>query len=166
MDECHIHQHGSRITAWYPAEVKDPIIVHAPGREKVGIIGAVRASDGKLVAMEENKFNAETVQSFLDILIGHRTEGKVMMVIIDNARFHHAKLLDGWLEKNVDNFKLLFLPPYSPELNHIERVWKLLRRQCTHNVYFETLDQLKKTLLAKLKEWANPNSALASLCAV
>ena len=119
--------------------------------------------DGKLVAMGENKFNAQTVQSFLDILIGHPTEGKIMMVTIDNARFHHAKLLDGWLEKNADNFKLLFLPPGSTELNHMERVRKLLRRQCTHNVYFETVKQLKETLLAKLAEWANPNLASASL---
>jgi transposase len=42
-------------------------------------------------------------------------------------------------------FRLDFLPPYSPDLNPIERVWKLTRRLCLHNVYFPKLDQVRET---------------------
>jgi len=53
--------------------------------------------------------------------------------ILDNSRYHHAILLKPWLEKHQEEIQLDFLPPYSPKLNPIERVWKLTRRLCTHN---------------------------------
>jgi len=127
MDECHFQQHGSRLAAWFPKDEKDPIVRHAPTRKKVGIIGAVKADDGTLVACEEDKFNAQTIEAFFSELVKHREFGKTMVVVLDNARFHHAKALYSWLEKHSENFSLGFLPPYSPELNHIERVWKLLK---------------------------------------
>ncbi|MBU6398991.1 MAG: transposase, partial [Verrucomicrobia bacterium] len=49
-----------------------------------------------------------------------------------NAAYHHATGLNGWLNANRDILELLYLPPYSPDLNPIERVWKLLRELCTH----------------------------------
>ena len=89
-----------------------------------------------------------------------------MVIVLDNARFHHAKALSGWLEKHALSFQLDFLPPYSPELNHIERVWKFLRKLCTHNQYFEKLDDLRKAVFNKIVEWASKNEDLARLCAV
>ena len=166
MDECHFQQHGSRLTAWFHKDEKDPILRHASTRKKVGIIGAVKANDGTLVACEEDKFNAQTIEAFFTELVAHREAGKTMVVILDNARFHHAKALSGWLEKHSETFRLDFLPPYSPELNHIERVWKFLRRHCTHNQYFENLDNLRQAVFAKIIEWASPNEDLAQLCAI
>ncbi len=166
MDECHFQQHGSRLAAWFPLEEKDPVVLHAPVRSKVGIIGAVRVSDGTLVSCQEDKFNAQAIEAFFTELIKHRDDGKIMVVILDNARFHHAKALFGWLDKHSLCFRLDFLPPYSPELNHIERVWKLIRRLCTHNQYFEQLDDLRQAVLTKLYEWASPNKVLRSICAI
>lgn len=166
MDECHFQQHGSRLAAWFPKDEKDPIVRHAPTRKKVGIIGAVKADDGTLVACEEDKFNAQTIEAFFSELVKHREFGKTMVVVLDNARFHHAKALCSWLEKHSENFRLGFLPPYSPELNHIERVWKLLRRLCTHNQYFEQLEDLRQAVFSKIIEWASPNENLAQLCAI
>lgn len=166
MDECHFQQHGSRLAAWFPKDEKDPIVRHAPTRKKVGIIGAVKADDGTLVACEEDKFNAQTIEAFFSELVKHREFGKTMVVVLDNARFHHAKALSVWLEKHSENFRLGFLPPYSPELNHIERVWKLLRRLCTHNQYFEQLEDLRQAVFSKIIEWASPNENLAQLCAI
>ena len=95
---------------------KDPIVRHAPTRKKVGIIGAVRANDGTLVAREEEKFNAQLTEAFFNELIRYRSGEKTMVVILDNARYHHAKALSPWKEQHYENFKLEFLPAYSPEL--------------------------------------------------
>ena len=65
MDECHFQQHGSRLAAWFPPEEKDPVLKHAPVRNKVGIVGAVRVNDGTMVACEQDKFNAQTIEVFL-----------------------------------------------------------------------------------------------------
>lgn len=167
MDECHFQQHGSRLASWFPKDNKDPILKHEPTRKKVGIIGAVNARNGKLFAScEEGKFNAQTIGLFLEELIKCREIGKTMVVVLDNARFHHAKALSGWLKEHSDYFRLEFLPPYSPELNHIERVWKLLRRLCTHNQYFAHLEELRLAVFAKIIEWASPNDVLKNLCAI
>jgi transposase len=166
MDECHFQQHGSRLAAWFHLDEKDPIVRHAPTREKLGIIGAVRAGNGKLVAREEEKFNAQTVEAFFSELFQHRDNDKLMVVVLDNAKFHHAKALSEWLEKHSAEFCLEFLPPYSPELNHVERVWKLIRRLCTHNQYFEHLTELRKAVFTKISEWVSPNDTLAQLCAI
>jgi transposase len=58
----------------------------------------------------------------------------------------------------------LFLPPYSPDFNPIERVWKLTRRLCTHNQYFSSLQDLAKALANQFLAWSKPNLTLTSLC--
>jgi hypothetical protein len=82
MDECHFQQHGSRLAAWFPKDEKDPIVRHAPTRKKVGIIGAVKADNGTLVACEEDKFNAQTIEAFFSELVKHREFGKTMVVVL------------------------------------------------------------------------------------
>lgn len=76
-------------------------------------------------------------------------------MVLDNARWHHAAALDPLLAEFRKFFRLDFLPPYSPELNPIERVWKLTRRLCTHNQHFELLDDLIATVNEQLDLWKN-----------
>jgi len=59
----------------------------------------------------------------------------------------------------------IFLPPYSPELNPIERVWRITRRQITHNRYFESVEDLEIALTSHFAKWEQPNNALNVLCA-
>ena len=61
---------------------------------------------------------------------------------------------------------MLFLPPYSPDLNPIERVWKLTRRMATHNRYFENLNQVVDAVEAVFSSWKKPNTILKKLCAI
>ena len=89
-----------------------------------------------------------------------------MFIVVDNARWHHAKALAPWLKRNRKVLRLDFLPPYSPELNHIERVWKLTRRLCTHNRYFEVLEELVATVDDQFGPWTKPNDTLRRLCAI
>jgi transposase len=52
----------------------------------------------------------------------------------------------------------IFLPPYSPELNPIERVWRITRRQVTHNGYFESLEDRRAALVSHFEKWQKPNT--------
>jgi transposase len=165
-DECHFQQHGSRCRMWVPPEDVDPVVFHAPTRKSIGVFGAVRADDGLFVASSAGRFDAETFQEFMASLFRHRRRDRKMVVVLDNVRWHHARLLHPWLRKHQSQLKLDFLPAYSPELNHVERVWKLTRRLCTHNYYFETLDELVETVFERLDEWSKPNESLCKLCAV
>ena len=62
----------------------------------------------------------------------------VIHVILDNARYHHAKILRPWLESSERRVKLHFLPPYAPHLNPIERLWAVMHLWVTHNQYYAT----------------------------
>jgi len=165
-DECHFQQHGSRCTMWVPPEDIDPVVLHAPARKNVGVFGAVSVEDGRLVVRREKQFNAQTFLSFLQQLLQHRRSMRKMLVVLDNARWHHAKLVRPWLEENKQLIKLDFLPPYSPDLNHIERVWKLARQICTHNRYFPAVEDLAETVFTQFNRWSEANQTLAKLCAI
>jgi len=127
----------SRWRMWIPPEVVDPVLWHHPTRKSVGYFGAVRLRDGKLVYQrEEGKFNKETYFRFLQHLRRCASHsGGHAVVIVDNASYHHARLHKTWRELHSADFQLYYLRPYSPELNPIERVWKLTRRKCLNNQY-------------------------------
>ena len=129
MDEVHFQQYGSRCRMWIPPDLTDPVLRHYPGRKSVGYFGAVRLDDGRFVyRRESNGFNAQTCLDFLKQLerTSVRRRNRVV-VIADNARYHHVKLHRDWRQARAKRFALDFLPPYSPDLNPIERVWKLVR---------------------------------------
>ncbi len=168
MDEVHFQQHGSRCRMWVPPEIRDPVCHHAPTRKSISYFGAVRIGDGKLVTSKpEGRFDAATCWRFLRKLRrAARRRGRKVVVIIDNAKYHHANLHLDWRKAQRPDFVLLFLPPYSPQLNPIERVWKLLRRLWLHNRYFPTLAELVEIVDAQFAAWARPNTVLRRLCSI
>jgi transposase len=167
-DEVHFQQHGSRCRMWVPPEIKDPVLLHAPTRKSVGYFGAVRLRDGRFVFRQErDKFNGATFFVFLREL--RRTSirsGRRVVVIADNARYHHCALHKLWREQQAPGFVMDFLPPYSPELNPIERVWKLTRRLCLHNRYFTKLEEVVVAVEAEFGNWAKRTETLRRLCAI
>ena len=75
--------------------------------------------------------NGETFREFLKIFREASTEsGRRVLAISDNAQSHRSKLHLDWREQQAPHFGLDFLPPYSPELNPIERVWKANAADC------------------------------------
>jgi transposase len=151
---------------WVAPEIKDPILRHAPTRKSVACFGAVSLDSGQFVRMMCPIFNAATFQTFLKRLLRLHKPGRRMIVVLDNARYHHAKLLADFLHRNVRQLRLLFLPPYSPQLAPIERVWKLTRRLATHNRYFATLAEVVKAVSCCFNHWRKPNKVLYRLCCI
>ena len=153
---------------WVPPEEKDPVVLHAPTRKSVGYFGAVRLRDGKFVYQrEDHRFNAESYWSFLKILRQRSARsGREAVIISDNARYHHGVLHKAWRQKAEPNFRLHFLPPYSPDLNPVERVWKLTRRLCIHNEYFANVDDVALRVESQFTKWENPNKMLKQLCSI
>lgn len=166
IDECHFQQHGTRCRMWVPPEESDPVVVHAPTRKSIALFGGVGVTDGRFAYHLEKTFNAASFKIFLKMLLRRRRKGKKLVLILDNAKYHHARDLKPWLNEHKSLLELLFLPPYSPDLNPIERVWKLTRRLCTHNQYFPILDDLLNAVTPKFLEWKRPNETLRKLCAI
>jgi hypothetical protein len=84
---------------WVPPEVKDPVLMHAPIRKSVACFGALSLNTGKVVRAMCEKFDAVTFENFLKKLLRYRSRGKRMVVVLDNARHHHAILVKPLLRK-------------------------------------------------------------------
>jgi DDE superfamily endonuclease len=153
---------------WVPPEDADPVVLHHPTRKSVGYFGAVRIRDGKFVyARESDRFNG---QSFWDFMQGLRErsgqEGNRVVVMSDNAKYHQAKMHKAWREEQAPDFALDYLPPYSPDLNPVERVWKLTRRLCLHDQYFPTLNDVMTAVEREFVGWEQGSEVLRKLCAL
>ena len=153
---------------WVPPEVTDPVCRHAPTRKSNSYFGAVRLRDSKLCTSHpEGSFDARTCWDYLrkQRNVASRS-GRRVVVIIDNAKYHHANLHREWRLAQEPGFLLFFLPPYSPELNPVERVSKLLRRLWLHNRFFGWLAELTTIVDAQFTVWNQPNPVLTRLCAI
>jgi transposase len=151
---------------WVAPENRDPVVLHAPTRKSVACFGAVNLSTGRLVTWFCSVFNGETFEAFVRQLLRHRRRGKRMVVVLDNAAYHHSSLLRPLLHKYRRVLSFLFLPPYSPQLSTIERVWKLTRRLATHNRYFATLPAVLEAVTECFQRWQRPNDVLRRLCCI
>ena len=122
MDEVRFQQHGSRCRMWILPETADPILLHNPTRRSVGYFGAVRLRDGKLAYKREvDRFNAETCFDFVHHLWKTSSRsGRRVVVISDNARYHHATLHKEWRNAAEPWFRFEYLPPYSPYRARVE----------------------------------------------
>jgi len=168
VDEVHFQQYGSRCRMWIAPEDADPVLPHHPTRKSVGYFGAVRLRDGRFLRRQESgKFNAETFWQFLlQLFEQSHSAGKRVILIVDNARYHHAKLHRDWRQACDDNFHLNYLPPYSPDLNPIERVWKLTRKLCIHDQYFGHLSEVVQAVETQFEQWTDGHETLRKLCAI
>jgi transposase len=151
---------------WIPPEEKDPVVFQEPTRFHISVFGAVNIGSGCLLHQLSDIFNAVTFLDFLKEILSFRTGQRVIHLILDNSRYHHAKLLEPWLDEHKDKIVLDFLPPYSPQLNPIERVWKKTRHDATHNRYFPTLLDLVQAIKFLFTRWSLPNDTLTQLCTI
>ena len=103
------------------------------------------------------------VRDLSEDALRHRSRDTRMVLVLDNARYHHAVLLKPLLRKYRAVLTLLFLPPYSPQLAPIERVWKLARRLATHNRFFATLDDVLTAVSTCFDRWRNTQLSTAEI---
>lgn len=147
-------------------EIKSPT-----DRHKMSVFGAM-GENGQFIFQPSAVFNAETFRQFLQKVIAqaiveNTKDGrkKKILLVLDNARYHHAKIIQPWLEEMKDILELCFLPPYSPDINAIEMMWKKTRRAVTHNRFFESIDNLMYDLNRYWKQFEFDNEELKLLTA-
>jgi transposase len=77
---------------------------------------------------------------------------RLIHLFVDNARYHHAKLVQAWLARPGCRIKLHFIPAYCPHLDPIERLWGLMHKHVTHNRCHPTFADFKAAILTFLRE--------------
>ena len=128
-------------------------------------MGSYNFETGQMTVTFHQKGNYQSFKKHLKkVLYTYRAPSKIIMVV-DNVRFHHAKLLKKWLSKH-PKLELVYLPPYSPELNPIERAWWYMRKKITHNRYVLSLEQRIKIFWKMFSHFQKPNKELLTVCEI
>ncbi len=148
---------------WFP-KGKQRIIPTYGKHRGVKLLGILNYETGHIFCKEEESYDARVFQNFLkEVLIQYPT-GKIVM-ILDNARIHHAKLIQPFLEEHRDRLELFYLPPYSPQLNLIEGLWKWLKSEIINNVFYKDVCQIKLAVRNFIKRInLTPNVIINRLC--
>ncbi len=87
------------------------------------------------------------------IFIKKYSDEKEIHLILDGAGYNRSKSVKKFAKEL--NIKLVYLPPYSPNLNPIERLWKFMKKEVTANRYYENYDDFKGSLSQFLEEYEN-----------
>jgi transposase len=144
---------------WAPKQ-ETLAIGQTSGRQRINIHGAINLETGQTRMIEVLTVDAvstirllESIEALYPLLV-------LIHVFLDNARYHHAKLVQEWLARPGCRIKLHFVPSYCPHLNPIERLWGLMHRNITHNTCYATCRQFADATLGFLREkvprnWAN-----------
>ena len=113
------------------------------GRQRLNIHGAMNAETYEVIPLiSESSVNTDSTIQLLEYLEELYPLAETIYVILDNARYHYSKAVQEW-EKS-SRVKLVFLPSYSPELNLIERLWRVFKKKVLYNRYFEDFQKFKQ----------------------
>lgn len=143
-DEASFRQ-DSTLHATWSRRGQQPLVPVTGQRKSVKIFGCVDIFSAKFIYKRDTVFNAETYLDFLEQVAKHYYRKKIFY-IQDNASYHKDGTVWDWFSDNRKWIEVYNLPPYSPEFNAAEPLWKYTRRTGTHNRYFATEDEIIGTL--------------------
>jgi len=128
-------------------------------QEYVYVYAAVSVADGALDTLILPHLNSFCMQIFLDEVSARHPDARLVMVL-DGGGWHKADALQ--VPKNM---RLIFLPPYSPELNPVEHIWDELREKSFGNLAFYSLDALEDHLAVALRTLEQDTPRVESIVA-
>lgn len=142
VDASHPEYQSQNVRGWIKKGEKKTL--QTTGKQvRVHIAGALCLEDMKVITEEYNTIDAEAMIDFF-LKLEKSSKAKVIHVILDNGRANKNKLVDAALMGS--RIKLHYLPPYSPNLNPIERLWKVLREHVHYNRYYESAEEFFRTV--------------------
>ncbi|AWM34470.1 IS630 family transposase [Hymenobacter nivis] len=154
--------HNTRCTrAWCEVGKERPLLT-VSGRERVNLNAALNAYDPTQVLLAETScVNAQSTRRLYEQLLAAHPDKARVYVICDNARYDKNKELRAWLADKL--ICQVFLPPYSPNLNLIERFWKYLRQKIINTTFYRTKGPFRTAVLDFFDRLPEFGDDLASL---
>jgi transposase len=147
------------IPTFYWGSSKDRITFNSnSSRNRLNILGAYDVQTQTLVHLSsEDNCDAEQVIKFLKLICKAYHDRDSIILHMDNAPYFHAEIVREWLKKN-PQIIINSLPPYAPNLNLIERLWRFVKGQLVRNRYYEKYKTFRANafrLLNHLEDYAD-----------
>lgn len=137
------------------------IFIKAPsGRKRFNVLGALNAITHSFIMVTNDSYiNSDSVCELL-LKIAECSTGIPITIVLDNARYQRCKKVEDYAKYL--GIELLFLPPYSPNLNLIERVWKFVKRKCLYSKYYEKFSEFSTAISECLEKLETTHKAEVS----
>jgi transposase len=150
VDAAHPTHTVRPVGCWAPKDV--PVAVEqSSGRDRLNIHGAINLETGQTIMKDVLTVDALSTIMLLMAIEAMYPGMRHIHVYLDNARYHHAKLVTAWLARPDCRIKLHFVPAYCPHLNPIERLWGLMHRHITHNKCYANFRDFSAAMLGFLR---------------
>jgi transposase len=152
-DEASFRQWGSLAYTW-GIRGKQPATKTCGKRKSLKMFGTIELKGGDFQYMEcEGRYNGDTYRTFLDQLLARYA--CPIILIEDGAPYHHRKDVTAFKEtlKAAGRLFAYKLPPYSPDFNPIEKLWRNSKKQATHCKYFPTFEDLRMAVVKAFKTY-------------
>lgn len=143
IDAVHPTMATKVVCGWIKKGVNKPIAQSA-SRTRVNVIGAIELKHMTVHSAFVESVNVLTILAFFDQLKAAYPNAPKIHVILDQAGYHRSHELQSQAEAK--GIVLHLLPPYSPNLNPIERLWKVMNEQVRNNVFFDSARQFKDAI--------------------
>lgn len=125
----------------------DKELVANSGRQRINLHGALNAETNETIVQRAATVNSEATIELLKAIDARHPDAPCIHVIVDNAGYYHGRLVSEYLASGASRIQLWFLPPYSPNLNLIERLWKFFRKKVMNNRYYSTFKEFSEEVL-------------------
>ena len=155
FDEARFGTHSRRGYGWFIRGTR-PVVITKIGYQNFYLYGAISVNGGDNFSLILPSINVDCMNLYLAQLSLEYTQD-IIALIMDGAGWHKAKDL-----KVPGNIKIIYLPPYSPELNPIERLWLYIKSKVLNNKMYDKLDDLELALCAFIQSLKNEQ--VSSLC--
>jgi transposase len=154
-------QHNTQLAYGWIKKGKDKFINANSGRQRVNLNGALNSDNLEIVTRVDERINAQSTIELFKTLENKHPDATNIFMTLDNARYYKNNLVTEYLKTS--KIKLLFLPPYSPNLNLIERVWRFMRKELLYNKYYPKFSEFRDTILEFFENFHVYKEKLATL---
>ena len=144
MDGVH-PQHNSRVAYGWFRKGSKAILRSNTGRQRLNINGALNANTLDVTIKVSDTINAQSTLELFKQVEEKYSRSKRIVIVCDNALYYRSKLVQEYLKSS--RIELRFLPPYAPNLNLIERLWRFMNKQVRYNKYYDKFLDFKKGIL-------------------
>jgi len=145
VDGVHPQHNSLPSYGWLPKgeEIK---LKSNTGRKRVNLSGALNSETHEIIVQEDERLNADSTISFFKKIERINPTAKTIHLILDNAGYYKGEKIREYLKSSKIN--LVYLPPYAPNLNLIERLWKFFKKIVLYNRYYPTYREFRDACLA------------------
>jgi transposase len=157
-DEARFGQKGTLTTVWAEKGTR-PSAPKQTAYANLHVLSAVCPASGQAEGLVAPVLNAPVVQTFLDQLSGAIPSGTHVVLVWDGAGYHVAKAV-----RVPQNLTVVTLPPYSPELNPVERLWLYLRQHHWSNRVYADIEALEEAAVAGWRAVCLHPDKVSSIC--